>query len=99
MVESDGHNTSSMQGSQTASVSLPIRGSRRPRSGELEPGTQQRHLALGAPVGSEETLTARSTKTQTQKADDDPSDGDSIEMINYRGRPQSHIDFTGSKAF
>jgi hypothetical protein len=99
MVESNGHGTASMQGSQTASVSLPIQGSRRPRSGELEPGTQQRPLALGAPVSLEEALTARSTKTRTQNADDDLSDGDSIEMINYRGRPQSPIDFTGSNAF
>lgn len=102
MVESGGHGTASMQGSQTASVSLPIQGHRRQPSGELlEPGTQRRPLAPGTPVSLEETLRARTTtdKTDTHKADNDPSDGDSIEMMNYRGRPQSPIDFTGSNAF
>lgn len=98
MVESDGYSAASMQ-NQTASVLLPIQGLRRPRSGEVESGTQQRRLALETPVSLEDALIARSTKTLTQKGDDDPSDEDSIEMTNYRARPQSPVDFTGSNAF
>ncbi|KAH6649242.1 hypothetical protein F5144DRAFT_634218 [Chaetomium tenue] len=95
MVQSDGHSAASMQ-SQAASVLLPIQG---PRSGEVEPGTQQRPLSLETPASLEDVLIAQSTKTLKQKGDDDPGDEDSFEMTNYRGRPQSPVDFTGSNAF
>lgn len=77
--------------SQTASLSLPIRAPR--PLGHEAPGRRQ-----NTPESLDKTLTAGSTEAPGQKVDDDSSDEDSIEMTDYRTRPQSPVDFTRSNA-
>jgi hypothetical protein len=77
--------------SQTASLSLPIQA----------PGPLN-EAALGrrqdTPDSLDKTLTAGRAQALGQKADDQESDEESIEMTNYRVRPQSPVDFTRSNA-
>jgi hypothetical protein len=77
--------------SQAASLTLPIQAPRPLNEATL--GRRQ-----NTPDSLDKTLTAGSAQALGQKADDDSSDEESIEMTNYRVRPQSPVDFTRSNA-
>jgi hypothetical protein len=77
--------------SQTASLSLPIQA-----AGPLDEAALGRRQNTPDSLGK--TLTAGSAQALGQKAYDEESDQESIEMTNYRVRPQSPVDFTRSNA-
>ena len=73
--------------SQTASLSLPIQAPG--PLNEAAPGGRRQNT----PDSLDNTLTAGS-QGLGQKADEEESDEESIEMTDYRARPQSPVDFT-----
>lgn len=86
------HGSSQARPPPAAAAALPVPRPPVPPPPSRQPGQQRRNR----PESLDEMLTAVATETSGHKSDDELSDGDraSIEMTNYRNRPQSPVDFT-----